>query len=82
MKPRMIHVTWEDHYSNGDGWELRSQYNFKPAALCETLGFLIHETKDELHIALNIGHEEGKDYSFADFMCILKKNVLKRRYIK
>lgn len=80
-KPKMIYVKWIDNYSHKDGWGLADYSKSIEGIECETVGFLMQESKKCFHIALNFCYKEDGSES-ADSTAILKSCVIKKRFLK
>ena len=81
VNPKPIYVQWEDHFAFRDGW---GEAKFKDSCssyLCETIGYLMYEDKNRMVVSLNICRK-GDIVDCADSMNILKKTVVKRKYLK
>lgn len=78
--PRPIYVKWKDNFSLRDGWGDTEGYKTtRNFVECESVGYLMHETKDTLFLAINYCEHNNTS---ADSMAILKCCVLKKRFLK
>jgi len=81
-QPKMIYIKWLDHYSHGDNWGKADYSEAKDGLECETVGFLMHETKKSYHIALNFTYKKDNNSQTADSMTIIKSCVIKKKILR
>jgi hypothetical protein len=63
-----------------DGWGSKETYiGCKEGMLCQSVGFVMHETEKSLYLALNYCHENN---TASDSMCILKATIVKKQKLK
>lgn len=78
--PKMIYIKWKDHFSLGDTWSSTEGYKSnKDYMTIESIGYLMHESKETFFIALNYCQENETS---ADSMAILKSCIIKKKFIK
>ena len=73
-----IYIRWVDACHVCD-WHTPETIHTWSYEVCETVGFLVDETKDAYKIALTIGRADG---SAADGITIPKQSVIKRAFLK
>ena len=79
--PKMVYLKWLDHYSHKDNWSPPDFTTCKEGLVCETVGFLMHESKECFHVSLNYC-DKGEQSDSADSIAVLKRCVLKKRFLK
>ena len=74
-KFRLVEVTWIDSAFN-QGWRLPKFY--VPPAECKTVGYLTHDEKDFINVAMNVNDEGG----WGEAMAIPRVCVRKIRRVR
>lgn len=78
MKPYPVHVLWRDATSS-DSWECITEARaFKPHTI-KTLGWLIHETEDEITVALSL---DISGDSVSQYIVIPKSWLIQKRRLR
>lgn len=77
-KNRIYHVVRKDHCSFGQSWQKVDSINDTDLN-CETVGYLVKETKSSIFIALS---KYEDDDVYCSFMQILKKTIIDSRMLK
>jgi hypothetical protein len=75
MDNKIVFIEWMDHYEDS-GWIDSETYNAKPY-MCETIGFLIKETKDYYSITTTM----TQDKQAGNVMNIMKKFIKQFYYV-
>ena len=78
MKQKAYHIKWIDSAGNF-GWQGVSE-KYTPAQ-CESIGFLVKESKDCITIALNRATDEG-NAPYGELMTIPKIAIKRKKQIK
>lgn len=79
--PKMIWLKWIDPCFLNDGWG-KPEYEDSPEGLiCETVGFLAHETPKVYYVSLSIGYQKDS-YDTRDTMVVPKSCVIKKKFLK
>lgn len=77
-RPRLLHVQWDDSGSSNGVWRRENDLRNDRPMQCQTVGWVVHETKDHMTLAsswCNTG--SGLDYS--GDMTIPKAVIRKKR---
>lgn len=74
-RPKILLVRWIDSHTT-HGWHHKEEYDARPAK-CESIGYLLSETKDSLTLAQSRSRESG-GIPWADFITIPKVSIKKR----
>ncbi len=76
MKHKILHVIWEDACGRSGWHDAQEEYKL---SRCETVGYLIKESRKVISLAQSIDHDCNK---VDNVMMIPKSNIKKRRILK
>jgi hypothetical protein len=74
---KKMHVKWLDSAIRAPGWELRRKTTPIPPVPCETVGFVVDETKKYITLALSINPVQVWARTTIPKCCITKMKRLK-----
>jgi len=78
-KDKVYYLLWIDSQSD-NGWIPYKERKYYHPMIVETIGFIIHENKKLIRIALNIAkNTDGSNKQFCQTMIIPKVAILKRK---
>jgi hypothetical protein len=77
----LIEITWQDAWSNDEGWEDCALADLcATSAINKTVGYVVHESKRQIVLAQSV-HAEGERFCTLTGIpvgCILKIRKIKR----
>jgi hypothetical protein len=78
--PKLYWVRWADsHYDTG--WEFADSYKMHPTDVCESVGWLIGSSRDEICLAQSVSHLGSANFHHHARMCIPKRAIIEKREI-
>ena len=84
MKHKRLSVTWADHYSDFSQGKTIEEVRELVSKTCvrETIGYLIHETKDQLAMASTLDHNGDGSYHYSEIFVCIKSNIISRQVLE
>ena len=83
-KPVLVHVHWLDSRLSAGGWHWVEDHQPQKASHCQTVGWVVAETKEVWSVAQNVGDMGCKDVQCAGVttipkVCVTKMKILSGR---
>lgn len=71
-------MQWKDHYSLSDSWSNADFSETRSYLLCQSVGFLVHETKESLFLSLSCCVKRDNTWDCSDTIAVLKSCIKKK----